>query len=186
MTDRLDQIITRTGDDGSSSLADGTRLPKSHPRFTAMGDVDELNAHIGVLRQCLNLKNPTQSNADEILSVMQHHLFEIGSELAVPGMSFLREDTLQIIEQWALKANQTLPPLKEFILPAGCQAATQAHVCRSIARRAERSLVTLDQLEPVSALSRQYLNRCSDLFFIMARQLNQDANMKEAFWRGNS
>ena len=184
MNERLNQIITRTGDDGTSSLADGTRLPKSHPRFMAMGDVDELNCHIGVLRQ--SLTSPFEQAIDTLLSKIQHHLFEIGSELAVPGMSFLRAGALEHIECWAENANAQLPPLKEFILPSGTRSATQAHVCRSVARRAERSLVTLNQLEPLNEASLKYLNRCSDLFFIMARLLNQSAQVSETYWRGNS
>ena len=184
MSDRLNQIITRTGDDGTSSLADGTRLPKSHPRFMALGDVDELNSHIGALRQ--SLTSPFEQALDALLSKIQHHLFEIGSELAVPGMNFLRADALSHIECWSENANAQLPPLKEFILPSGTRAATQAHICRSIARRAERSLVALNQLEPLSEASLKYLNRCSDLFFIMARLLNQNAQVSETYWRGNN
>ena len=188
MNERLNQIITRTGDDGTSSLADGTRLPKSHPRFMAMGDVDELNSHIGVLRQSLNtsLESGFEQALDTVLDKVQHHLFEIGSELAVPRMSFLRAGALEHIECWAENANAQLPPLKEFILPSGTRSATQAHVCRSVARRAERSLVTLNQLEPLNEASLKYLNRCSDLFFIMARLLNQSAQVSETYWRGNS
>ena len=184
MAERLNQIITRTGDDGTSSLADGTRLSKSHPRFSAMGDVDELNSHIGVLRQ--NLNSPFEQALDVFLSKIQHHLFEIGSELAVPGMTFLRDDALEHIECWAENANAQLPPLKEFILPSGTRSATQAHVCRSVARRAERSLVALNQTEPLNEASLKYLNRCSDLFFIMARLFNQQAQVQETYWRGNS
>lgn len=183
MSERLNQIITRTGDDGTSSLADGTRLPKSHPRFSALGDVDELNSHIGVLRQALT--SPFEQALDAVLSKIQHHLFEIGSELAVPGMTFLRADALQHIECWSENANAQLTPLKEFILPSGTRTATQAHVCRSVARRAERSLVALNQNEPLNEASLHYLNRCSDLFFIMARLLNQNAQMSETYWRGN-
>lgn len=182
MSERLNTIITRTGDDGTSSLADGTRLPKSHPRFMALGDVDELNSHIGVLRQ--TLRNPFEQALDNLLAKIQHHLFEIGSELAVPGRSFLRPDALSHIECWSENANAQLPPLKEFILPSGTHAATQAHVCRSVARRAERSLVALNQMEPLNDTSLKYLNRCSDLFFIMARLLNQTAQVEETYWRG--
>ena len=183
MTERLNQIITRTGDDGTSSLADGTRQPKSHARFMALGDVDELNSHIGVLRQ--SLSSPFEQALDTLLSTIQHHLFEIGSELAVPGMTFLRAHALEHIECWSENANAQLPPLKEFILPSGTRAATQAHVCRSVARRAERSLVALNQSEPLNESSLKYLNRCSDLFFIMARLINHNAQVDETYWRGN-
>ena len=183
MTERLNQIITRTGDDGTSSLADGTRQPKSHARFMALGDVDELNSHIGVLRQ--SLSSPFEQALDTLLSTIQHHLFEIGSELAVPGMTFLRAHALEHIECWSENANAQLPPLKEFILPSGTRAATQAHVCRSVARRAERSLVAVNQTEPLNESSLKYLNRCSDLFFIMARLINHNAQVDETYWRGN-
>jgi cob(I)alamin adenosyltransferase len=184
MSNRLDQIITRTGDDGSSSLADGTRLSKSHPRFNAMGDVDELNSNIGVLRS--QLSAPTDAPINEFCAQIQHHLFEIGSELAVPGMTFLRIGALDEVEAWAAQANAQLPALKEFILPSGTASASQAHICRSVARRAERALVALNQTEALNEQSMKYLNRCSDVFFIMARLLNHNAHMSETYWRGNT
>lgn len=182
MTNRLDQIITRTGDNGTSSLADGTRLSKAHPRFDAMGDVDELNSNIGVLRSVLDA--PIDAALNEFLAQIQHHLFEIGSELAVPGMTFLRAGALDEVEHWAEQANAQLPALQEFILPSGTVSATQAHICRSIARRAERALVLLNQTEAQNDASLKYLNRCSDVFFIMARLLNQNAQVTETYWRG--
>ena len=182
MTNRLDQIITRTGDNGTSSLADGTRLSKAHPRFDAMGDVDELNSNIGVLRSVLDA--PIDAALNEFLAQIQHHLFEIGSELAVPGMTFLRAGALDEVEHWAEQANAQLPALQEFILPSGTASASQAHICRSIARRAERALVLLNQTEAQNDASLKYLNRCSDVFFIMARLLNQNAQVTETYWRG--
>ena len=182
MTNRLDQIITRTGDNGTSSLADGTRLSKAHPRFDAMGDVDELNSNIGVLRSVLDA--PIDAALNEFLAQIQHHLFEIGSELAVPGMTFLRAGALDEVEHWAEQANAQLPALQEFILPSGTASATQAHICRSIARRAERALVLLNQTEAQNDAILKYLNRCSDVFFIMARLLNQNAQVTETYWRG--
>jgi cob(I)alamin adenosyltransferase len=182
MTNRLDQIITRTGDNGTSSLADGTRLSKAHPRFDAMGDVDELNSNIGVLRSVLDA--PIDAALNEFLAQIQHHLFEIGSELAVPGMTFLRAGALDQVEHWAEQANAQLPALQEFILPSGAASASQAHICRSVARRAERALVLLNQTEAQNDASLKYLNRCSDVFFIMARLLNQNAQVIETYWRG--
>ncbi|MBP6295427.1 MAG: cob(I)yrinic acid a,c-diamide adenosyltransferase [Hydromonas sp.] len=182
MTNRLDQIITRTGDNGTSSLADGTRLSKAHPRFDAMGDVDELNSNIGVLRSVLDA--PIDAALNEFLAQIQHHLFEIGSELAVPGMTFLRAGALDEVEHWAEQANAQLPALQEFILPSGTASASQAHICRSVARRAERALVLLNQTEAQNDASLKYLNRCSDVFFIMARLLNQNAQVTETYWRG--
>ena len=182
MTNRLDQIITRTGDNGTSSLADGTRLSKAHPRFDAMGDVDELNSNIGVLRSVLDA--PIDAALKEFLAQIQHHLFEIGSELAVPGMTFLRAGALDEVEHWAEQANAQQPALQEFILPSGTASASQAHICRSVARRAERALVLLNQTEAQNDASLKYLNRCSDVFFIMARLLNQNAQVTETYWRG--
>ena len=182
MPNRLDQIITRTGDNGTSSLADGTRLSKAHPRFDAMGDVDELNSNIGVLRSVLDA--PIDAALNEFLAQIQHHLFEIGSELAVPGMTFLRAGALDQVEHWAEQANAQLPALQEFILPSGAASASQAHICRSVARRAERALVLLNQTEAQNDASLKYLNRCSDVFFIMARLLNQNAQVTETYWRG--
>ena len=182
MTNRLDQIITRTGDNGTSSLADGTRLSKAHPRFDAMGDVDELNSNIGGLRSVLDA--PIDAALKEFLAQIQHHLFEIGSELAVPGMTFLRAGALDQVEHWAEQANAQLPALQEFILPSGNISAAQAHICRSVARRAERAMVTLNQTEAQNEASLKYLNRCSDVFFIMARLLNQNAQVTETYWRG--
>ena len=182
MTNRLDQIITRTGDNGTSSLADGTRLSKAHPRFDAMGDVDELNSNIGVLRSVLDA--PIDAALNEFLAQIQHHLLEIGSELAVPGMTFLRAGALDEVEHWAEQANAQLPALQEFILPSGTASASQAHICRSVARRAERALVLLNQTEAQNDASLKYLNRCSDVFFIMARLLNQNAQVTETYWRG--
>ena len=186
MSERINQIITRTGDDGTTSLADGTRLPKSNARFTAMGDVDELNSHIGVLRQTLKLNDTLDAHIEQQLIQMQHHLFEIGSELAVPGAVFLSSNALIFLEQWAERIRPSLPPLKEFILPSGTRAATQSHVCRSVARRAERSLVVLNQNEPLNETVLQYINRSSDLFFMLARQLNLSAQAAETYWRGTA
>lgn len=186
MSNRLDQIITRTGDDGTTSLADGTRRLKSSERFCAMGDVDELNSHIGLLRSRLRVHASDEEKAlDVFLTTIQHHLFEIGSELAVPGMTFLKSNAVETLEHWAEQYNAELPALKEFILPSGTLSASQAHVCRSIARRAERSLVALMQLEAINDASLQFLNRCSDVFFIMARWLNARSHQAETFWRGN-
>lgn len=187
MTNRLDQITTRTGDDGSTGLADGSRHLKSSPRFVVMGDVDELNSHIGLLRSYLQQEiNDNKQLLNEFLIDMQHHLFEIGSELAVPGMSFLSSNAVQQLDDWSNTTNAKLPALKEFILPSGTLAASQAHVCRSVTRRAERSMVQLRQAEAMSDASLHYLNRCSDVFFVMSRILNQNANQAETLWRGNA
>lgn len=190
MSSRLDNITTKTGDDGTTALADGSRHLKSSPRFNAIGDVDELNAHIGLLRSYLQNtmrkdEHPEHHDASELLINIQHHLFEIGSELAVPGMVFLSANAISSIELWSHTTNQNLKPLKEFILPSGTLEASQAHVCRTVARRVERQLVALNQSEIIHEDLIIYLNRCSDLFFIMARWLNQNADKEETYWRGN-
>ena len=181
MSNRLDTITTRTGDDGTTSLADGSRHLKSSPRFVAMGDVDELNAHVGLLRSVVN-----DAAIDGFLIQLQHHLFEVGSELAVPGMTFLAANAIGLLDDWSAQHNAELPALKEFILPAGTTAASQAHVCRTVARRAERSVVALNQVEPMNTRTIELLNRASDVFFIMARVLNQTAGQAETYWRGTS
>ena len=181
MSNRLDTITTRTGDDGTTALADGSRHLKSSPRFVAMGDVDELNAHVGLLRSLVN-----DSAIDGFLIQLQHHLFEVGSELAVPGMTFLAAGAIGLLDDWSAQHNAELPALKEFILPAGMTAASQAHVCRTVARRAERSVVALNQVEPMNTRTIELLNRASDVFFIMARVLNQNAGQAETYWRGTS
>lgn len=194
MSNRLDSIITRTGDDGTSQLADGTRLSKSHQRFEAMGQVDELNAHIGMLRcliqtECQNPHIASQLNSlnehISLLTLMQHQLFEIGSELAVPGMTYLSASALNDLENWAQRTLVDLAPLKEFILPYGTLSANQSHICRSVARRAERSLVALNQIEAFNPMSLKYINRSSDVFFILSRHLNWLLGQPETYWRGN-
>lgn len=179
MSNRLDTITTRTGDDGTTALADGSRHLKSSARFVAMGDVDELNAHVGVLRSVVN-----DAAIDGFLMQLQHHLFEVGSELAVPGMMFLAANAIGLLDDWSEQHNAKLPALKEFILPAGTPAASQSHVCRTVARRAERSVVALNQVEPMNMRTLELLNRTSDVFFIMARVLNQTAGQRETYWRG--
>ena len=185
MSNRLDQITTRTGDDGTTGLADGSRHLKSTPRFNAMGDVDELNAHIGALRARLRAHtNEPDRVIDGFLISLQPHLFEIGSELAVPGMTFLSSDALILLDEWIVEYNAQLPALKEFILPSGTLSAAQAHVCRTVARRAERSIIALNEKEAINNDTLKFLNRCSDVFFILARVLNHNAQHPETYWRG--
>ncbi len=182
MANRLTQIATRTGDDGSTGLGDGTRVAKSHLRIQAMGDVDELNSHIGVL-----LAEPLPDGVRELLVVIQHELFNLGGELSIPGFELLKAEAVLRLDEALAEHNATLPRLKEFILPAGTRSAAIAHVCRTVARRAERSVVTLAATDPVRAEPRQYLNRLSDLLFVLARVLNR-ANLDglggdDVYWR---
>ena len=168
MGQRLTQIATRTGDDGSTGLGDGTRVPKDHLRVQAMGEVDELNSQIGVL-----LAEPLPEDVRELLVVIQHELFNLGGELSIPGFELLKADAVLRLDEALAHYNATLPRLQEFILPAGTRSAALAHVCRAVARRAERAVVTLGAVEALRAEPRQYLNRLSDLLFVLARVLNR-------------
>ena len=169
MANRLTQIATRTGDDGTTGLGDGSRVPKDHLRMQAMGDVDELNSHIGVL-----LAEALPQGVRELLITIQHELFNLGGELSIPGYSLLKEDAVLRLDDALAEHNAALPRLKEFILPAGTRSAAIAHVCRTVARRAERAVVTLAAAEEaVNVAPRQYLNRLSDLLFVLARVLNR-------------
>jgi cob(I)alamin adenosyltransferase len=168
MSNRLTQIATRTGDDGSTGLGDGTRVPKDHLRVAAMGDVDELNSGLGVL-----LAEPLPDDVRELLVTIQHELFNLGGELSIPGYELLKPAAVRRLDEALEHYNAQLPRLKEFILPAGTRSAALAHVSRTVARRAERSLVALSSHEPVNEAPRQYLNRLSDLMFVLARVLNR-------------
>ncbi|MEJ6003221.1 cob(I)yrinic acid a,c-diamide adenosyltransferase [Paucibacter soli] len=168
MANRLSQIATRTGDDGTTGLGDGSRVPKNHLRVQAMGDVDELNSQLGVL-----LAEPLPEAVRELLITIQHELFNLGGELCMPGYALLKMDAVLRLDQALADHNANLPRLKEFILPAGTRSAAIAHVCRTVARRAERAVVTLAGAETINEAPRQYLNRLSDLLFVLARVLNR-------------
>jgi cob(I)alamin adenosyltransferase len=168
MGNRLTQIATRTGDNGTTGLGDNTRVSKDSLRVHAMGDVDELNSNIGVL-----LCEDMPQDVRELLVDIQHQLFNLGGELCIPGYELLKSDALLQLDQALETYNAALPRLQEFILPAGTRAASLAHVCRTIARRAERCVVALGNAEPLKDNPRQYLNRLSDLMFVLARVLNR-------------
>jgi len=182
MSHRLTQIATRTGDDGSTGLGDGTRVPKSHLRVQAMGDVDELNSQLGVL-----LAEPLPDDVRALLVTVQHELFNLGGELSIPGFELLKQAAVLRLDEALVHYNAQLPRLQEFILPAGTRSAALAHVGRTVARRAERAVVALAAAEPVNAAPRQYLNRLSDLLFVLARVLNR-ANLDglggdDVYWK---
>ncbi len=185
MGNRLSQIATRTGDDGTTGLGDGRRVPKSNLRIAALGDVDELNSQLGLL-----LCEPLPDGVRELLVVIQHELFNLGGELSMPGYSLLKEEAVLRLDQALEDHNATLPRLKEFILPAGTRSAALAHVGRTIARRAERAVVALTEAEEageVNPAPRHYLNRLSDLLFVLARVLNR-ANLDglggdDVYWK---
>ncbi|MDO5291030.1 MAG: cob(I)yrinic acid a,c-diamide adenosyltransferase [Pseudomonadota bacterium] len=170
MGKRLTQIATRTGDDGTTGLGDNTRVSKASARPQAMGDVDELNSHIGLL-----LCEDMPADVRELLIDVQHQLFNLGGELSIPGFELLKDDALAQLDEALARHNATLPRLEEFILPAGTRAAAQAHVCRTVARRAERAVVALGEQESLRDAPRRYLNRLSDLLFVLARVLNRHA-----------
>lgn len=179
MTNRLSVITTRAGDDGNTTLGDGQRVAKTHARIQALGDVDELNSHIGLWR-CEDL--PTE--IDSCLARIQHDLFDMGAELAVPGYEVLTPEHVVFLEQNIQHYNATLAPLKEFILPGGSKAAALAHIVRTVARRAERSVIALNQTEQaLSPHSTHYLNRLSDLCFVLARQLNLALQQPDVLWQ---
>jgi cob(I)alamin adenosyltransferase len=182
MGQRLTQIATRTGDDGTTGLGDGTRTRKDALRVQAMGDVDELNSSLGVL-----LAEPLPDDVRELLVVIQHELFNLGGELSIPGFELLKGEAVLRLDTALAHYNGTLPKLAEFILPAGTRSAALAHVSRTIARRAERALVALAAAEAVNEAPRQYLNRLSDLLFVLARVLNR-ANLDglggdDVYWK---
>lgn len=168
MANRLTQISTRTGDDGSTGLGDGTRTRKDALRVQAMGDVDELNSSLGLL-----LCEPLPVDLRELLVTIQHQLFNLGGELSIPGFELLKADAVAQLDEALARYNATLPRLAEFILPGGSRSAALAHVSRTVARRAERALVALAATEAVNEAARQYLNRLSDLLFVLARTLNR-------------
>lgn len=178
MGNRLTQIATRTGDDGTTSLGDNTRVSKNSARPHAMGDVDELNSHIGLLL-CEALPDDVRA----VLVDVQHQLFNLGGEISVPGYEMLKDDALLRLDEALAHYNAQLPRLLEFILPAGTRAASQAHICRTVARRAERSVVALQESEPMRAAPRQYLNRLSDLMFVLARVLNRVDGGDDVYWK---
>ena len=168
MGNRLTQIATRTGDNGTTGLGDNTRVSKDSLRVHAMGDIDELNSHIGLL-----LCEPMPDGMRNQLVEIQHQLFNLGGELSIPGYELLKPDAVLALDAALAEHNEHLPRLQEFILPAGTRAASQAHICRTVARRAERAVVALESQETLKDTPRQYLNRLSDLMFVLSRVLNR-------------
>lgn len=178
MGHRLTRIYTRTGDDGSTGLGDGSRVAKNSPRIEAMGAVDELNSHIGLLLADGSVPEPMRRT----LTRVQHELFELGGELSIPGYARIDETMVTALEGELDALNERLPPLKEFILPGGTRAAAQCHVARAVCRRAERRLAALAHDENVAPASLQYLNRLSDLLFVMCRAINQALGQPDVLW----
>jgi len=187
MATRLTIITTRGGDGGDTGLGDGSRIRKDDPRVAAMGDVDELNSTLGLLRA-----EPLPADADAILRRVQNDLFDVGAELCIPGHKALSEKQVSALEASLATYNAELGPLKEFILPGGTRSAALAHVARTVCRRAERSVVALHRnasgtsAEDANVHGRlliQYLNRLSDLLFVLARALNKAAGTHDILWQ---
>ena len=177
MGNRLSKIATRTGDNGTTGLGDGSRTSKDSLRVHAMGDVDELNSHIGLLL-CEELPAALR---EELISI-QHDLFDLGGELCSPGYTMMTDEHVARLDTLLEKYNADLPPLKDFILPAGSRAASLAHVCRTVCRRAERSIVSVGKSEKINGNPRQYMNRLSDLLFVLSRVLNRFAGGSDVLW----
>jgi len=178
MANRLTQIATRTGDNGTTGLGDNTRVSKNSLRVHAMGDVDELNSNIGVL-----LCETMPVDVRKLLVEVQHQLFNLGGELSIPGYELLKPEAVALLDAALEEHNAALPRLAEFILPAGSRAASLAHVCRTVARRAERSVVALGVQEELKDAPRQYLNRLSDLLFVLSRVLNRMDGGDDVYWK---
>jgi cob(I)alamin adenosyltransferase len=178
MGNRLSKIATRTGDNGTTGLGDGSRTDKDSVRICAIGDVDELNSSLGLL---LSEAMPDEMR-DELVGI-QHDLFDLGGELCIPGYQMIKEEHVAKLDALLARYNATLPALTEFILPAGSRAASLAHVCRTICRRAERSIVTLGKAETIHDHPRQYVNRLSDLMFVLSRVLNRYAGGSDVLWQ---
>lgn len=182
MGHRLTKIYTRTGDAGETGLGDGSRVPKDSQRVHALGEVDELNSAIGLL-----LAEELPGGVRAALASIQHDLFDLGGEVCIPGHTSMSEHQVSCLEALLDDYNRDLPPLKEFILPGGTRAASLAHLARTVCRRAERALVSLSRAEPVGTTARKYLNRLSDLLFVLGRVLNRAGGGSDVLWqRGNT
>jgi cob(I)alamin adenosyltransferase len=179
MGNRLSKIYTRTGDDGTTGLGDGTRVPKDSPRVEAYGSVDELNSTLGVLLAVPGLPESIIGCLTEV----QHELFDLGGELCIPGHRAITAAHVERLEQALDSFNDALPPLKEFILPGGGPGAAACHVSRAVARRAERRVWTLAKSETIAPEVAQYLNRLSDLLFVLARVIARHERGSEVLWR---
>ena len=178
MGNRLSKIATRTGDRGETGLGDGTRVAKDSARIQALGDIDELNSSIGVL-----LAEKMPAKLREALLQIQHGLFDLGGEVCIPGHTMVTQAHVAQLDGLLEAYNKRLPALKEFILPGGTRAAALAHLSRTVCRRAERSVVALGRAEPVGEHARQYLNRLSDLLFVLGRTLNRAGKRGDVLWQ---
>jgi cob(I)alamin adenosyltransferase len=181
MGNRLSKIYTRTGDDGTTGLGDGSRTQKDGPRVEAYGTVDEANSGIGMVLAIKTVPN----DIAKCLTEVQHDLFDLGGELCIPGHAAITDEFVERLEKELDRLNDDLPPLKDFILPGGGQAAACCHLARTIVRRAERRVIALKRSEPVRDEVIRYLNRLSDLLFVMARCLARTESGQEVIWNRN-
>src|SRR4249919_208469 len=177
MGNRLSKIYTKTGDDGSTGLGDGSRVSKDSARVIAYGTVDEANSAIGLILAC-DIPEPVR----KILVSVQHHMFDLGGELCIPGHKAIFDADIEHLEKTLDAFNADLPPLKDFILPGGDLAAAHCHLARTICRRAEREVVTLSHHDAVRPEAIRYLNRLSDLLFVIARVLARASGRGEVLW----
>jgi cob(I)alamin adenosyltransferase len=177
MGNRLSKLATKTGDDGTTGIASNKRMPKDSARIEAIGTVDELNACLGMT--CSQLTN---KDIAAVLVEIQHRLFDLGGELAMPDYQLVKAQHIEQLDQWLAQFNDMLPPLKEFVLPKGDLATTSCHLARTVCRRAERRVVTLGREESINPLTRIYLNRLSDLLFVFCRMLARSNNQTEEMW----
>ena len=187
MGHRLSKIYTRTGDAGTTGLGDGSRVSKDDLRIVALGEVDELNAILGVLRaQIANSDNNEKEKWEKHLSLIQHWLFDLGGEVCIPNYTLLQDTSIEYLEQSIDQMNEQLPMLKEFILPSGSLACSYAHQARAVCRRAERSLITVQQRDQnIQTTSLQLLNRLSDWLFVASRTLQRESGGSEVLWQRN-
>lgn len=178
MANRLSKIYTRTGDDGTTGLGDGSRVSKDDLRVEAMGNIDELNSVLGVL-----LTETLSLATHNSLTRIQHDLFDLGGELSIPGHAMLKPERVAELEQTLDAYNANLAPLKEFILPGGTRAAALCHLARTVCRRCERVLITLQTEQAISPAALPYINRLSDLLFVLARLINHEAGQPDVLWQ---
>ncbi|MEX6502322.1 cob(I)yrinic acid a,c-diamide adenosyltransferase [Pseudomonas zhanjiangensis] len=183
---RLSKIYTRTGDAGETGLADGRRVPKDHPRVEAMGELDTLNSQLGLLLAELAEQQAACPGLDELIEVLapcQHRLFDLGGEMAMPEYQALQAHEVERLEAAIDRWNEELGPLQNFILPGGSRLIAQAHMCRSLARNAERRCQQLNALEPIRGVGLAYVNRLSDLLFVAARLIARRQGVDEVLWQ---
>ena len=175
---RLSKIFTRGGDKGSTGLGDGSKTSKFSDRIVALGAIDELNSMIGLM-----LTESLPPKINKILTVVQHHLFKLGGEISMPGHKIILKNDVLELEEIITSYNKDLPPLKEFILPGGSRAAAFCHMARTICRRSEQAIFKLNAKDPINAYSLQFINRLSDLLFVLARVINKHKKVKDVFWK---